>query len=98
MDKFFKAFLVLMAAALVALAAFFGYRSFSQFPTVPDFYASVLRTRADGTQETGTYAFSKKDFESDEPFDFASKKVPGFPEDFFAQGFCSSGSETYVAG
>lgn len=27
-----------------------------------------------------------------------SKKVPGLPEGFFAQGFCSDGSGTYVAG
>lgn len=98
MDKAFKAFLILAAITLVALAGVFGYRTFSKFPSVPDFYASVLRVRADGTQETGTYGFSKRDFESEEPFDFDSKKVPGFPEDFFAQGFCSSGSETYVAG
>lgn len=98
MDKAFKAFLILTALALLALSAVFGYRAFSGLSSAPDFYASILRVHADGTQETGTYGFSKRDFESGRPFDFDSKKTPGFPEDFFAQGFCSSGSETYVAG
>lgn len=96
MDRLFKVFLIVTALAFALLAAYFGYRTFSEFPTVPDFYASILRIRSDGTQETGTYGFSFRDFSSPSQVDLRSKKIPGFPEDFFAQGFCSSGSETYV--
>lgn len=67
---------------------------------VPGFYASVFRVLPDGKTTQGAYRFSAGDFRNSEypVLDLASKKIPGLPEDFFAQGLCSGSGGTYVAG